>query len=96
MGSLNPFKPKPTVAPAPQPVALPSIGQAGPAAPAAAAAPATPPSSSDPAVQQAAADELKKLKTQRGRAATILTSSRGVLGDDSTGGGLATKALLGG
>ncbi len=57
---------------------------------------AAPPSSSDASVQNAAAEELKKLKMQRGRAATLLTGGTGVMGDDSTGGGLATKMLLGG
>lgn len=46
------------------------------------------------AVAEAQAQELERSKTQRGRAATLLTSGRGVYGDDSTG--LATKTLLGG
>jgi hypothetical protein len=40
---------------------------------------------------KAAQDEMDRLKKQRGRAATMLST-----GDDATLGGLATKQLLGG
>lgn len=43
--------------------------------------------------EQQEADK-KKRYSQRGRAATMLTGGRGVMGDDSSG--LATKRLLGG
>lgn len=83
MGSLNPFsKPKP------QPISLPTVE------PTAAAAPTLQNSAAD--IAKAQADETTQLKKQRGRAATILTSGRRVAGDDSSSGGLATKALLGG
>lgn len=47
-------------------------------------------------IAKAAEEEKQRRKTQKGRAATIL--SRGVMGDDSSTGssGLATKKLLGG
>ena len=45
-------------------------------------------------IAAAQARELERAKTQRGRAATLLTSGRGVTGDDTTG--AATKMLLGG
>jgi hypothetical protein len=85
MGKLNPFKapkvPKAAriVAPAPIPVAV--------------AAPTVDNSAEDIAKSQA--EEKERLKTQRGRAATLLTGGKGVLGDDTTS-GLATKKLLGG
>lgn len=51
------------------------------------------PKAADPAVAAAAEEERKRLARQGGRAQTIRTSARGVLGDD--GSGLATKTLLG-
>ena len=48
-------------------------------------------------INKAQEAEKKRLQQQRGRAATILSGSQGVLGDDSAGvGGVATKKLLGG
>ncbi|TXH10039.1 MAG: hypothetical protein E6R04_06305 [Spirochaetes bacterium] len=84
MGNLNPFSkpktPKPAQIIAPSPV------------PAAVAAPTEDNSAQDIAKAQAA--EKERLKRQRGRAATLLTGGRGVMGDDTSG--LATKTLLGG
>lgn len=41
--------------------------------------------------------EKDRRRVQKGRAATMLTGGRGVMGDDSSGaGGLATKTLMGG
>ena len=53
------------------------------------------PSSANSAEELAAAQqkEMDRLRKQKGRAATIATSSRGVTGDDSSG--YATKTLLG-
>jgi hypothetical protein len=45
-------------------------------------------------VSDAQEEEKRRRAAQGGRAATILTSGRGVVGDDT--GGLATKRLLGG
>lgn len=45
-------------------------------------------------LSQAAEDEKQRRKNQKGRAATILSNQKGILGDDSSG--VATKRLLGG
>ena len=44
----------------------------------------------------AAAEERARQRKLRGRAATILTGGSGLGSDDAAGGGVATKALLGG
>lgn len=81
MGGLNPFsRPKP----APAPAAL---------------LPPPPPPAPKVEDTQAEGSESKeeqrrRLAQQKGRAATLLTGSKGVVGDDSSG--LATKKLLGG
>lgn len=63
------------------------------AAPVAAAAP--PPSRSSADVQAAAMDERRRLANQRGRASTILTGGSGLGGNDTQGGDVARKMLLG-
>lgn len=84
MGSLNPFKaPKP-----PAPVAI----QAPPPPAPIEAAPTV--ENAAPEIARSQDEEKARRKTQKGRAATILTSGKGVLGDDSSG--VATKKLLGG
>jgi len=40
------------------------------------------------------ADEMERLRKQRGRAGTMITGGKGIAGDDM--GGFATKSLLGG
>lgn len=80
MGSLNPFS-KPKV-PAPAP-----IQKFEPIA-----VPTEKDNQAD--ISRAQAEEKERRKTQRGRAATMLTGGKGVMGDDSSG--LATKTLLGG
>lgn len=84
MGSLNPFRkpkaPAPVVIQRPQPVAPVE------------AAPTKENATEE--ISAAQEEEKKRLKKQRGRAATMLTGGRGVMGDDSSG--LATKKLLGG
>lgn len=84
MGSLNPFK-KPK---APAPVVI----QKPPPVVPAEVAPSQVNNAED--IGDAQEDEKQRLKKQKGRAATILTGGKGVLGDDSSG--LATKKLLGG
>lgn len=42
---------------------------------------------------KAQAEELERLKTQRGRGATLLTSGQGVTGNDSS---MAVRKMLGG
>ena len=79
MGSLNPFK-KPKV---PRPAPIQKFD------------PIAVPTEKDNAAEIAKAQEEEKerRKTQRGRAATMLTGGQGVMGDDTSG--LATKTLLG-
>ena len=85
MGKLNPFR-APS-APAPAPIAMPAPIPVAVAAPSA--------ENSAESIAKAQAEEKERLKTQKGRAATLLTGGKGVLGDDTTS-GLATKKLLGG
>lgn len=83
MGSFNPFKMVKSLV----------SGPATPKAPEPVKIPTEQESAAD--IAQAAEEEKQRRKTQKGRAATIL--SRGVLGDDtSSGAGLATKKLMGG
>jgi hypothetical protein len=86
MGSLNPFKK--VKAPAPVKISSPA------ALPIAVAAPTAENNAENIAKSQA--EEKERLKKQKGRAATMLTGGRGVLGDDTTSGGIATKTLMGG
>jgi len=84
MGSLNPFK-KPKAA-AITPIKMPDPIPVATAAPSA--------ENSADQIAKAQADEKERLKKQRGRAATLLTGGKGVMGDDTSG--VATKTLMGG
>lgn len=47
-------------------------------------------------VEAATQAELDDLRKRKGRASTVLTSTQGVMGDDSAVSGLATRQLMGG